>query len=94
MPLLPSYVPSLSPLCANQTLTTLSFEQEKRRSPSRLNLIWFRDRSWPERRIGLCKDAVRTRIQSSDSPTPPRCTHHLEELEMMVEFFLALATEK
>jgi hypothetical protein len=34
---------------------TGSFATEKSRSPSRLNLIWVSERSWPERRIGRCR---------------------------------------
>lgn len=47
VPLCPSYVPNLSPLCAYQTLMMWSFEAEKRRSPSVLNLICVRERSCP-----------------------------------------------
>ena len=46
-PLFPSYVPNRSPLWENQTLITESFEQENKRSPSALNLIWVNARSWP-----------------------------------------------
>ncbi len=52
-PLCPSYVPSRSPLWAYHTLMTWSFEHENRRSPSLLNLIWVRDRSWPAMRLKL-----------------------------------------
>ena len=47
-PLCPSYVPNRSPLWENQTLMTWSFEHEKSRSPSLLNLICVSDRSWPK----------------------------------------------
>jgi hypothetical protein len=49
-PLWPSYVPSRSPLCVNQTFMMESFDAEKRRSPSRLSLIWVSERSWPTHR--------------------------------------------
>jgi hypothetical protein len=39
VPLCPSYVPSRSPLCVYQTLMRTSFETEKSKSPSLLNLI-------------------------------------------------------
>jgi hypothetical protein len=47
VPLCPLYVPRRSPLWENQTLMTSSFEQEKRRSPSLLNFICVKERSWP-----------------------------------------------
>ena len=51
VPLCPSYVPSRSPLWVYHTLMTWSFEHENRRSPSLLNLIWVRDRSWPDFKV-------------------------------------------
>lgn len=53
LPLWSPNVPSLSPLLVNHTLTTLSLEAEKRRSPSALKTIWVRERSCPWRMMGF-----------------------------------------
>lgn len=49
-PLWPLNVPRRSPLDVNQTLTILSLDAEKRRSPSVLKTIWVSERSCPVRR--------------------------------------------
>lgn len=53
LPLCPLNVPNRSPFEVYQTLTTLSFEAEKRRSPSALKMICVSDRSCPWRMIGF-----------------------------------------
>ena len=74
-PTWPSYVPNRSPLCEYHTLTTRSFDVEKRRSPSGLYTTCVSDRSWPWRRMG------RWRLERYQR----KGTHHCVVMEEAIE---------